>query len=244
MTTQKLFKRRVRERMSKTGESYAAARQHIAPARDRVEVLRTSRTDASATSRVEPLATDLASAIELASDERLSEVTGRGWLGWLAILDRWGASVRKHRETVDFLIADHAVPGWWAQAIANGYERARGMRRKHQQPDGFTIYASRTVGVAIDVLFAAFTDERMRTRWLTGGSMALRSSQPGKAARFEWGDRSTRVEVTFEAKGSAKSTAFVAHARLADADAAEAAKSAWRERLAELKSFLESAPPA
>ena len=31
MTTQKLFKRRVRARMSKTGESYTAARRHVAP---------------------------------------------------------------------------------------------------------------------------------------------------------------------------------------------------------------------
>ena len=38
MTTQKLFKRRVRERMSKTGESYAAARGHVVPGRDHLEL--------------------------------------------------------------------------------------------------------------------------------------------------------------------------------------------------------------
>ena len=38
MTTQKLFKRRVRERMSKTGESYTAARLHVVPTRDRIEI--------------------------------------------------------------------------------------------------------------------------------------------------------------------------------------------------------------
>ena len=62
MTTQKLFKRRVRERMSKTGETYTAARRQV--------VLKRERLDAR---------TSLASATELASDERVIEMTGRGW---------------------------------------------------------------------------------------------------------------------------------------------------------------------
>jgi len=223
MTTQKLFKRRVRERMSKTGESYAAARRHVAPGRERLETARRR----------------LASAKELASDEKITEATGRDGEAWLSLLDRWGARDRKHGETVDFLIAQHAVPGWWAQAITTGYERARGMRLKHQQPNGFTIYASKTVGVPIGVLFDAFVDERTRERWLTGG-MSIRTSEPGKVARFDWGDGPTRVLVTFEGKGPSKATAYVAHERLPDPDEAETAKASWKERLAALKSFLES----
>jgi uncharacterized protein YndB with AHSA1/START domain len=224
MPTQKLFKRRVRERMSKTGESYTAARSHISRARDRAESARTR----------------LASAKELASDAKLSEETGRDWESWLSVLDRWGARDRKHGETVSFLMAEQGVPGWWAQSITTGYERARGMRLKHQQPDGFTIYASKTIGVPIDVLFDAFHDGRQRRRWLTDGTMSPRTSQRGKVARFEWGEGPTRVEVTFEAKGPSKATAHVAHERLADADAAEAAKATWKNRLAALKSHLES----
>jgi hypothetical protein len=224
MTTQKLLKRRVRERMSKTGESYTAARRHVVLGRERLETARTR----------------LESAKELASDEKLAEATGQDWQAWLSILDRWGARDRKHRETVDFLIAERAVPGWWAQAIATGYERARGMRLKHQQPDGFTVYASKTVGVPIEGLFDAFVDERTRDRWLTDGSMALRTSQPAKVARFDWGDGASRILVTFEAKGPSKSTAYVSHERLPDADAGEAAKADWKVRLSALKSFLES----
>jgi uncharacterized protein YndB with AHSA1/START domain len=224
MPTQKLFKRRVRERMSKTGESYTTARSHLARTRDRL-----------ASSR-----TDLVGALELASDEKVSEATGRGWKAWLFVLDRWGARQRKRGETVDFLMAEHAVRPWYAQAIATGYERVRGLRLKHQQADGFTIYASKTVSVPLDVLFAAFVDERRRDQWLADGSMSVRTSQPGKVAHFDWDDGATRVNVTFEEKGPAKSTAFVTHERLADPDAAEAAKAAWRQRLAALKAYLES----
>ncbi len=224
MTTQKLFKRRVRERAKKTGETYAAARRHVAVERDRLEAARKR----------------LASAKELASDEKMLEATGRDWEGWLSILDRWGAGNRKHGETVDFLMAEHAVPGWYAQAITTGYERARGRRLKHQQPDGFTVYVSKTVGVPIEVLFDAFVEERTRAQWLTDGSMSVRTSQPGKVARFDWAGGSTRVLVTFEEKGPSKSTAYVAHERLPDARTAETTKALWKERVAALKSLVES----
>ena len=223
MTTQKLFKRRVRERMAKTGERYATARRHVAVKRDHL---------ASAP-------TALAGATDLASDAKIAEVTGRGWEAWLSLLDRWGARQRKRGETVEFLIAEHSVPHWWAQTIAAGYERTRGMRLKHQQPDGFTIYASKTVGVPLELLFDAFADERMRMQWLTDGSMSLRTSQPGKVARFDWGADQTRVSVTFEGKGPAKATAHVTHERLPDPGAAETAKAFWKTRVAALKSFLE-----
>jgi hypothetical protein len=224
MTTQKLFKRRVRERMSKTGESYAAARTHVVVGRERLETARTR----------------LASAKELASDAKLTEATGRDWQAWLTILDRWGARDRTHREIVEYLRAEQGVPDWWTQAITNGYERARGLRAKHQQADGFTIYVSKTVAAPLEALFAAFVDDAARDRWLTDGPMSVRNAQPGKVARFDWRDDGTRVMVTFEAKGASKATAHVSHERLPDAEAGEAAKSAWKDRLLALKASLES----
>lgn len=41
----------------------------------------------------------------------------------------------------------------WAQSITVWYERARGLRLKHQQADDFTFYASRTISVPVEVLF-------------------------------------------------------------------------------------------
>ncbi|MDQ2689764.1 MAG: hypothetical protein M3Y29_05770 [Chloroflexota bacterium] len=224
MTTQKLFKRRVRERMTKTGESYTTARAHVSRARER------RATDA-------PL---LDSARELASDAKLIEATGRDWEAWIDILDRWGARDHKHPETARYLIDEHGVPGWWAQSITNGYERARGIRQKHQQANGFTIYASKTVGVPLETLFQAFVDDDVRARWLTDGAMSLRNAQTDKVARFDWAGGSTRVMVTFEEKGPSRSTAHVAHERIPDAGTAEVAKSLWKKRVTALKGFLEA----
>ena len=93
------------------------------------------------------------------------------WDAWFSILDRWGAREKKHgRRSVPH--GEHQALGWWAQSITVGYERARGMRLKHQQADGFTIYASKTIAVPIDVLFDAFVNPRSRRKWPTGGDVA------------------------------------------------------------------------
>ncbi|HEX5039976.1 MAG TPA: hypothetical protein VFW95_07565 [Candidatus Limnocylindria bacterium] len=224
MTTQKLFKRRVRARMSKTGESYTAARRNVVIGRERLEIARTR----------------LASAKELASDEKLIEATGKDWEAWIAILDRWGARDRKHGEIALYLHDEHAVPSWWTQTVTNGYERARGIRAKHQQANGFTIYASKTFAHPLESVFEAFLDDGLRAQWLRDARMSVRTSKPGKLARFDFDDGATRVLVTFDAKSAAKATAYVAHERLPDADVAEAAKVAWKTRLVALEGFLEA----
>jgi Domain of unknown function (DUF4287) len=224
MTKEKSFKRRVRERMTKTGESYAAARRQTSGKRERVEAARTR----------------LATPVDRPSDDKVAAATGKRWEAWFSILDRWGAKQRKHGEIATHLKEEHDVPGWWAQSITVWYERARGMRLKHQQADGFTIYASKTIAVPLDTLFDAFVNPRSRRKWLTDGTMSLRASQSGHTARFNWGGGSTRVLVSFEEKAAAKATVAVAHERLPDPDEAEVAKAAWRQRLADLKAYLEA----
>ncbi len=224
MTENKSFKDRVRERMSKTGESYTAARSQVTHKRDRVEAARTR----------------LAATDERISDAKLKEATGKKWEQWFSILDRWGAKGKKHGEIARFLTETHKADSWWAQSITVGYERAKGLRLKHQQSDGFTISASKTLAVPIDVAFDAFVNARTRKKWLTDGKMTLRTSQATRSARFNWEDGSTRVNVGFIDKGPSKSTVSLAHERLGDADEAETTKSLWKERLAALKSFLEA----
>jgi hypothetical protein len=224
MTDEKTFKRRVRERMSKTGESYAAARSQVTQKRDRVQAARAR----------------LAATDDRPTDDKVAAATGRRWDAWFAVLDRWGARQRTHTEMAAFLVDEHGVPGWWAQTITVWYERGRGLRLKHQQRDGFTVYASKTIGVAADVAFEALVNPRRRRSWLTDGAMRVRTKQPHRNARFDWEDGTTRVVVSFDAKGPAKTLVSVAHEKLPDPDEAEAAKAAWRERLTDLKATLEA----
>jgi len=119
------------------------------------------------------------------------------------------------------------------------YERARGLRVVGQRSDGaFAITAQKTAAVPVERLYDAFTEESSRRRWLPGDELSERTATKPRSARFDWGDGTTRVNVTFEAKGEGKSTVVVEHVRLADADEAIRMKAFWRERLTELDSQL------
>jgi uncharacterized protein YndB with AHSA1/START domain len=218
MTSQKTFKRRVRARMEKTGESYMAARRQLIDAGERPPK-----------PVIEPRV----------SDEAVERATGRTWPRWFEILDRWGASKRAHPEIARWLADEHGVDGWWAQGITVSYEQARGMRAPGERPHGFSVTASKTVAVPVERLFAAVTEEELRERWLPGAEMQLRTSTAPKSARYDWEDGSTRVVFGFIDKGEGKSQVALEHERLPDADAAEGMKAWWRERVAELKLVVE-----
>ena len=220
MTEHKSFKRLVRARMEKTGESYTAARARL---------LRADEGDGF-------------EGVKLAtSEETIRRRTGRGWEEWFEILDEWGAPSRTHRETARWLAEQQGLHplAWNVQAVAASYERARGLRAVGEKDDGFAITASRTVAVPVERLYDAFVSNEARGQWLPDGSLRERTATRPKSARFDWGDGDTRVNVTFLSKGEARSTAALEHRRLGDANEAERMKAFWRERLAALKSTLE-----
>jgi uncharacterized protein YndB with AHSA1/START domain len=220
MTKQRTFKRRVRERMAKTGESYTSARRMLIAAGDRPD---------AAAPRFEPPV----------SDQKVTEATGRGWEAWFETLDGWEAASRSHTEIARWLREEHGVDGWYSQSITVGYERARGLRAPGQRPDGFAVGASKTIAVPVERLFEAFEDETLRERWLPRAELRLRTATAPRTARYSWEDGSTRVIVGFEAAGEAKSRVALSHERLPDADTAGEMKAWWRDRLAALKAQLE-----
>jgi hypothetical protein len=215
MTRQKSFKRIVRARMEKTGESYTAARKSLLAAEG-------------------PKATALT-----VSDAIIRSRTGRGWEEWFDLLDDWGAVERPHREIARWLASEHGIDGWSAQSVTVSYERARALRAVGERADGFSVTAQKTVAVPVDRLYQAFVDESLRKRWLPDGELRERTATKPKSARFDWGDGETRVIVGFTAKGEAKSIAALEHERLPDAEAAERMKAFWRKRVGALKEMLE-----
>jgi hypothetical protein len=177
----------------------------------------------------------------MAKVDGVRRATGRDRDEWFALLDAWGAAGRRYRDIADWLMGEHELTRWWAQKLIVEYEQARGLRPPGVRPDGsFTVSASKTVAVPANRLFDAFVDPELRERWLPHAGMRERTSQPGRSARFDWGDGSTRVSVDFSDKGAARSMVVVVHDKLGDADEAQAMKAMWKERLADLKSCLES----
>jgi uncharacterized protein YndB with AHSA1/START domain len=220
MTRQKSFKRLVRARMAKTGESYTAARAVLLagekPDRGQPPVLATS-------------------------DETIQRRTGRGWEEWFDLLDDWGAVERPHREIARWVAEQLGIEplAWDAQAVTVSYERARGGRAVGEHPEGFAITASKTVAVPIERLYDAFVDASPRSRWLPDGRLRERTATRPRSAHFDWGDGESRVHVTFAAKDEHKSIAALQHERLDGAEEADRMKAYWRERMTALKLLLE-----
>ncbi len=215
MTRQKSFKTRVRDRAAKTGESYTTARRRL----------------------LEKATPVRAQSIP---DAGVRERTGRGWEEWFALLDAWGATARTHTEIARWLGQEHAVASWWAQNVAVTYEQARGMREPGQGSDGyFSATGSKTVAVSAERLFEAFADESLRSQWLPGVTLRVRTATAPRSFRADWEDGSSRIAVGFTAKGEAKAQVAVGHERLTNAEDAARMKAFWRERLTALKELLE-----
>ncbi len=220
MTEDKARKRSIRTRMSKTGESYTAARRHIVKSEGKPGP---------------PFDVDLGK-----SDEAIKHGSGKSWDEWFAILDAWGATKRTHGEIARYVHEEHYVSGWWAQTVTVGYERGRGRRRVNEKSSGFYVSVSKTLPIGVEQIFEEFTDSRKRNRWLEPGTLRSRTSQPAKSARFDFRDDGSRVHAYFTSKGSEKATVVIQHERLSDQRAVEETRSFWKERLARLVERVEA----
>ncbi|MDI3421114.1 hypothetical protein [Streptomyces luteolus] len=180
---------------------------------------------------------------EKLSAAALAESTGKDWLGWFAVLDRWGAvgpPQRSHTEIARHLREEHGVNGWHAQSITVGYEQERGMREVGQTCAGtWEAGGSKTIAAGAERITEAFVDESVRRRWLPDADVTIRTHRPGKSLTADWEDGSSRISVYLTVKGPEKTGVSLGHHKLDDADAVAAYKEFWRERLGELKRLLE-----
>jgi hypothetical protein len=217
MTTNKAQKQAVRARMAKTGESYTAARHQVVK-------------DRPATADPAPLPPRQAEPE--VSDAALREATGRGWDDWFRLLDARGVEGFSHRDTARWLHSAHGVDGWWAQSVTVGYERARGLRKPHQRPEGFEVSVSKTFAAPPEVIWPFIAEKGQRDAWVGEGILDERTLRSPRYARFEVAADGSRVLASIDPKGESKSSLTITHGRLPDTEAVERWRSFWRERLA------------
>ncbi len=175
------------------------------------------------------------------SDAAVQARTGRSWREWFSLLDKAGAEKKKmnHTEIAAHLHNKLRCPEWWNQMVAVGYEQARGLRKKHQTPTGFSISSSRTIGVPLAKLFAAWQNDKARRRWLKGAALIINKATPKKSLRANWDGGRSRVDILFYGRGAAKSRVAADHSKLASAKEAARMKAYWAQNLDRLKGFLE-----
>src|SRR2546423_34542 len=147
------------------------------------------------------------------SDEAVAAKTGKTWSRWFKHLDAAGAKKMTHQEIAAHLSEKHDVRPWWTQMVAATYEQARGLRDKHQKPEGFEISVSRTVAAPLGKAYKAWTDEKIRKAWLPA-NFKVSKATANKSLRLIWEDGITRVAVAFYPKGD-KSQVVAQHSKLA-----------------------------
>jgi hypothetical protein len=101
---------------------------------------------------------------------------------------------------------------------------------------GYRAYASKTVGAPVEALFAAWTDDDTRRRWLGDHPVNIRGTTPNKSLRARWADMP--LDVRFESKGDAKSSVTVDQRGIATEEEAATMKAAWGSALESLKRLL------
>lgn len=223
MTKQETFKRRVRERMVKTGERYGAARRALLgtadairepdPARRREWVAQPENTD----------------AVILAN-------TGRTWDDWVDLIDAGPGKAAGHTAIAAWVHAQGGLTHWWAQGVTVGYERIVGLRMPGQMPDGtFSVSRSRILRIDAPVFRAMLLDDADRADLLPGFDLGLRSKPASKSLRFSFardGESIGIVMFSLDVAPGDRLRVTVTHEKLDSVETGEHWKGFWSEWLA------------
>ena len=217
MPANKDFKRLVRRRMQRTGESYTSARSKLL-------------------SKKTPSKVAYAKLAGM-KDAAIKAKTGCTWERWTHALDYVGAQAWPHGKIAEYVHEKFKVGDWWSQTVTVGYERIKGLRAIGQRRDGtFEAAKSKTFGVPLARLYRSWSDPKLRAKWLPD-DFTVRSATAQKYMRVTWAD-GTIVVLGFTKKGTAKAQVAVQHTKLSDRAAVTKMKAFWEERLKALGDTL------
>lgn len=175
------------------------------------------------------------------SDATILQATGKRWDEWYAILDTIHAKKMTHTEIARYLYIHHLENnGWWCQMIANRYEQIKGKKKKRQNPEGFLVSVSKTVGFPVTDIYEAWADESVRNKWLREKGIEITAITPNTSVRMVWKDSKTRVSVNFYEKGLKKSQVAIEHSKLINESSADEKKKYWKMKLEKLSKYLYS----
>jgi hypothetical protein len=247
MTVARALKQVIRERAAKTGERYTTARRHVLAA------VAPRTPDLKAVTPARPQAPPAPTKGSV-SDAKSIEKTGHGLEHWFAVLDRFGAVDKGHTAAARHLYDDHQVPGWYSQGITVAYERARGVRALNQRCDGeFEVSVSKVMTAGSAKVIKAFTDTRMRRRWMAGvdpdlagaltSAVTAKTSKgfvvrPDGQARFRYKWDGTTVQFYLLPKPGGKTSLVVQHTRLPAPAAVEERRGQWKTAFGAVAALL------
>lgn len=184
-----------------------------------------------------PTKTNSTTGVRNTSDAAVKAATGKDWKQWFATLDRDGAAELDHKGIVA-LASKHGAGPWWQQMVTVEYEQARGLRKKHEKPEGYQISRSKTLGVPMARLYGACADAKLSAQWLPKAKLEVTKATANRSLRMRWLEDDTRVEFMFYATPSGKAQVAVQHSKLANEKLAVRMKSYWGDALERLEQLL------
>ncbi|MCA9196941.1 MAG: hypothetical protein KDA87_05355 [Planctomycetales bacterium] len=213
MTKQSSFKRRIRKRMSQTGERYVVARAALI-----------AQAQAASTKKRKWV------SMPETSDQAILEATGRSWNEWCDLLESWPGHTQGHAKIAKYVQAEYEIGAWWAQSVTVGFERITGLRLPGQMSDGtFTANKSKTVSLDESWLRKLLLDPSERQDLFPGHETELRSKPSSKTIRLAMDDGIVLIGMTPEKDGRLKIA--IQHTKLANSEDAQRWKFYWGEWL-------------
>ncbi len=210
MTSQETLKRRVRDRMAKTGERYTAARRVL------LEQASTRRRTWAAEPEM--------------PDAKVREATGRGWEDWCQVIEAYDGRQEGHARIARHLIDEYGMNPWWAQGVTIGYERITGLRVLHQMTDGsFAASKSKTLDIDVSALRAMLIDDEARRDLIIGYDTVLRSKPTSKSLRIGFDEGSALF--SFDPATNGRTRITVTQGDLSSTEAADRWRFYWTDWL-------------
>ncbi len=174
------------------------------------------------------------------SDAAVLKATGKNWEEWLAVLDKFDVGKNGHAAAAEFLSEKKKVKPWWSQMVVVGYEQARGLRKEHETPKGFSASASKTFAAEYARVWEYWLTDALRTRWIGAGS-EVKAGRTGRSMTLKSKD-GKKVSVWFVDKpgksGAAKCLVSVQQNGLRTEEEVQNVKSIWKSLLGKLEAEL------
>ncbi|MFN0205290.1 MAG: hypothetical protein ACKVS6_03120 [Planctomycetota bacterium] len=171
--------------------------------------------------------------------EAVQKKTGKTWPEWIKALDREGCAKSSHKEIVAIIDKKFGLDPWWQQMVTVGYEQLKGLRAKHEKPDGFSAGVSKTINTPVDNIYNAWSDAKKRRAWLPE-NIEIRTATKNKSLRIKWPGGKSSIDVNLYSKGEAKTQVTVQHNKLLNANETNQMKMFWKAKLGGLAAQFES----
>jgi len=180
-------------------------------------------------------------SVKRPSDSAVLKATGMSWQEWYSFLDGQNLQKVEHKTIVAAIRETEKANRWWQQEITIHYERARGLRDRHQRSDGhYEISRQRKFPVPAEKL-AEFLLEGRRRKWWIDVKLPdpqQKTISGNSTFIFPWTDEKSTVLMVVEAVSEESATLTIVHRDLDGLVECDDMKAYWAQNVEILKQLL------